>query len=208
MVDFQSRETRRGSVTDDESNDEDQTAGDRTAERGDESDTREAEEADANRGVAVITVGETDDTEAGDPASEAVVSSLERAGETVVARETAEATYDSVQGTVNRMFARRTVSAIVTVGGIGVGPADATVEAVEPLLEKRLPGFGELFRVQYFEQVGPAVIGTRPVAGVTDGIPVFCLPGEADAARFAVENILAETLDSLVTGASSGESHD
>lgn len=204
MVDFQSRETRRDSQADDESDGEEQTDGDRTAQREDGSDTREAEKAEMNRGVAVISVGGTGDAEGGDPVSDAVVSSLERAGETVVARETAEATYDAVQGTVNRLFARRNVSAIVTVGGIGIGPADATVEAVEPLLEKRLPGFGELFRLQYFEQVGPAVVGMRPIAGVADGVPVFCLPGEVDAARFSVENVLAETLDSLVAAASGG----
>ncbi|CCQ32470.1 Molybdenum cofactor biosynthesis protein [Halorhabdus tiamatea SARL4B] len=208
MVDFQSRETRRGSQTDDESDDEEQTDGDQTAEPGDESDTREAAEAEVNRGVAVISVGGTDDAEGGDPAGDAVVSSIERAEKKVVTRETAEATYDAVQGTVDRLFRRRGVSAIVTVGGIGIGPADATVEAVEPLLEKRLPGFGELFRLQYFEQVGPAVVGMRPIAGVSDGVPVFCLPGKADTARFAVEKVLAETLDSLVAAASGEEAHN
>jgi len=210
MVDFQSRETRRGSLTDDEPDEETPANGDpadedHTAEHADETETPAAEEPDVKRGIAVITVGGTDETENGDPTSEAVVSSLERAGETVVARERADATYDSVQGTVDRMFGRRNVSAIVTVGKIGIGHSDVTVEAVEPLLEKRMPGFGELFRVQYFDHVGPAVVGMRPMAGVSDGVPVFCLPEEPDAARFAVETILAETLDTLVTAASGGE---
>ncbi|MFB6128483.1 MAG: molybdenum cofactor biosynthesis protein B [Halorhabdus sp.] len=201
MVDFQSRETQRGPLTDDEPDDEPSDDG-RSAEQTDETRTQESAEADVERGVAVITVDVDASAESDGSASDAVVSAIERVGWTVVERETIDASYDAVQSALDRLLNRRGVAAIVTVGGVGVGPADVTVEAADPLLEKRLPGFGELFRVQYFDRAGPTVVGMRPVAGVADGVPVFCLPGDTEPARFAVDTILAETLDSLVEAAS------
>ncbi|WEL17325.1 Molybdopterin biosynthesis enzyme [Halorhabdus sp. SVX81] len=200
MVDFQSRDTTRGSLTDDES-DESSTADEQAADTADARDIQETDETEVELGVAIVAIGENGDSESSDSASDAVAGSIERAGWTVVAHETADSTYDAVQGTVDRTLGRRAVSAVVTVGSAGIGPSDVTVEAIEPLLDTSMPGFGELFRVQYFDRAGPNVVGMRPTAGVSDETPVFCLPGDADAARFAVETILADTLDSLVAQA-------
>ena len=71
-------------------------------------------------------------------------------------------------------------------------PDDVTIEAVEPLLDKRLPGFGELFRTLSYEEIGTKVVGTRAVAGVADGVPVFCLPGSENAARLGTGDIVIE----------------
>jgi molybdenum cofactor biosynthesis protein B len=84
----------------------------------------------------------------------------------------------------------------VTTGGTGVTPDDATIEAVRPLFEKELPGFGELFRILSHDEVGTKVVGTRATAGIvateTGGVPVFCLPGSENAARLGVERIVSE----------------
>jgi len=85
----------------------------------------------------------------------------------------------------------------VTTGGTGVTPDDVTVEAVEPLFEKRLPGFGELFRRLSYEEIGTQAIATRATAGIADGVPVFCLPGSESAVRLGTEEIIVEVVGHL-----------
>jgi len=67
-----------------------------------------------------------------------------------------------------------------------------TIEATEPLFDKRLPGFGELFRSLSREEIGTKVVGTRATAGIVDGAPVFCLPGSENAVRLGTESIIVE----------------
>ncbi|HPW73638.1 MAG: MogA/MoaB family molybdenum cofactor biosynthesis protein [Methanothrix sp.] len=85
-----------------------------------------------------------------------------------------------------------TADAIVICGGTGLTRLDQTIEAVEPLFEKRLPGFGEIFRWQSMQEVGTRAMLTRATAGVHRKRPVFCLPGSPAAARLGIELILAE----------------
>ncbi|HUI40255.1 MAG TPA: MogA/MoaB family molybdenum cofactor biosynthesis protein [Methanothrix sp.] len=82
--------------------------------------------------------------------------------------------------------------AVVVCGGTGLTSLDLTIEAVEPLYEKALPGFGEIFRWQSLKEVGTRAILTRASAGIIHGKPVFCLPGSPNAARTGMELILAE----------------
>jgi molybdenum cofactor biosynthesis protein B len=82
--------------------------------------------------------------------------------------------------------------AVVICGGTGLTRLDLTIEAVEPLFEKTLPGFGEVFRWKSLEEVGTRAILTRATAGVVHGKPVFCLPGSPNAARLGMELILTE----------------
>jgi len=82
--------------------------------------------------------------------------------------------------------------ALILCGGTGLAPKDLTIEAAEPLFEKTIPGFGEVFRLKSLEEVGTRAILTRASAGVVGGVPVFCLPGSPSAARLGVELILAE----------------
>lgn len=81
---------------------------------------------------------------------------------------------------------------IVTSGGTGLGPQDRTVEAVEPLLERVLPGFGELFRRRSEEQIGTAAFMTRTLLGSARGKAVVCLPGSRGAVRLGMELLLPE----------------
>ncbi len=82
--------------------------------------------------------------------------------------------------------------AIVICGGTGLTHLDLTIEAVEPLFEKTLPGFGEIFRWRSLQEVGTRAMLTRTSAGVHKGRPIFCLPGSPNAARLGMELILAE----------------
>lgn len=140
-------------------------------------------------GAAVVTVSSSRSLD-DDPAGDAIVDAFEAEGHEVVTRELVRDDYDGVQGAVNNLVNRDDVDVVVTTGGTGVTPDDVTVEAVAPLLEKDLPGFGELFRRLSYEEIGTKVVATRASAGVADGVPVFCLPGSESAARLGSQEVI------------------
>jgi len=140
-------------------------------------------------GAAVATVSSTRSLEE-DPAGDAIAAAFEAEGHEVVTREMLRDDYDGVQSAVGNFAGREDVDVVVTSGGTGVTPDDVTVEAVSALFEKELPGFGELFRRLSYEEIGTRVVGTRAVAGVVSGTPVFCLPGSENAARLGSEAVI------------------
>jgi molybdenum cofactor biosynthesis protein B len=79
---------------------------------------------------------------------------------------------------------------VIFSGGTGIAAADVTIEAVAPLLEKTLPGFGEVFRLISYNEVGSAVVLTRAIAGVASGKVFFCIPGSPNAAKTAIEKLI------------------
>ncbi|MFB3766285.1 MAG: molybdenum cofactor biosynthesis protein B [Methanotrichaceae archaeon] len=93
---------------------------------------------------------------------------------------------------IREMVQKSTSDAIIICGGTGLTHLDLTIEAVEPLFEKTLPGFGEIFRLKSLQEVGTRAILTRAAAGVIQNRPVFCLPGSPNAARLGTDLILAE----------------
>ncbi|GAB7012276.1 hypothetical protein JCM18549_05470 [Halolamina salina] len=141
-------------------------------------------------GVAVLTVSSSRSLDE-DPAGDQIADALESAGHGITTRDLVPDDYDKVQATVERFVDRDDTDAVVTTGGTGVTPDDVTVEAVEPLLAKELPGFGELFRRRSYEEIGTMVVATRATAGVADGVPVFCLPGSENAAALGAELIVS-----------------
>ncbi|PSP56428.1 molybdenum cofactor biosynthesis protein MoaB [Halobacteriales archaeon QH_7_66_36] len=142
-------------------------------------------------GASVVTVSSTRSLD-DDPAGDAIAAAFERAGHEVVHRELVDDDFDGVQGAVKQLVGRQDTDVVVTTGGTGVTPDDVTVEAVGPLFDKGLPGFGELFRDLSYDEIGTKVVGTRAVAGVSDGVPVFCLPGSENAATLGTEEIIVE----------------
>ncbi len=140
-------------------------------------------------GAAVVTVTSSrglDD----DPAGDAIAAAFTDAGHEVTTRELIPDDYDRVQATLKHLAGRDDVDAVVSTGGTGVTPDDVTAEAAQPLFGKTLPGFGELFRRLSYDEIGTKVVGTRAVAGVVAGTPVFCLPGSENAARLGAEEII------------------
>ncbi|WP_152042808.1 MogA/MoaB family molybdenum cofactor biosynthesis protein [Salinigranum salinum] len=133
-------------------------------------------------GVAVVTVSSSRSMEE-DPAGDALVETFEDAGHEIATRDLIGDDYDGAQSTLSNLVERDDVDVVVTTGGTGVTPDDVTVEAAERLFAKRLPGFGELFRTESYDEVGVMVVATRATAGIAEGVPVFCLPGSENAAR-------------------------
>lgn len=201
MVDFQSRESRRrvgGDRGDDDPDESEPGEADSAGGQPDSPETTD-DEAPADRGglgTALVRVG-GDGTAA---AVDAVVAGLEETA-TVATRDRVRAEYDAVQRSVDRYAGREDVDFVVTVGGTGLEPDDVTVEALEPLLDRRLPGFGELFRRLVHDRVGSAAIGSRTTAGVAERTPVFAVPGDPEAAGLAVEAIIRPEVASLVAAA-------
>jgi molybdenum cofactor biosynthesis protein B len=99
------------------------------------------------------------------------------------------------------------IDAIVLTGGTGIAPRDRTIEVLEPLFEKTIPGFGEAFRRLSWDEIGANAILSRAVAGVVDGRVVIALPGSVSAVRLAVEKIIVPTLAHAVDLASGRHRH-
>lgn len=178
-----------GAMVDPERSD---TAGGRYAEAGPE---------DAERvGAAVLTVSSTASLDA-DPAGDAIETVLDDAGYGIATRELVRTDYDRVQSAIDSLVGRKDVRVLVVAGGIGVGPDDVTVEAVDALFEKRLPGFGELVRHLAHEKAGTGSIGSRAVAGIADGVPVFCISDDEQVARRDVEAVIAPEAARLAAAA-------
>ncbi len=142
-------------------------------------------------GIGIVTVSSSRGVEE-DTSGDAIADAVEGAGHAVSIREVINDDYDSIQNTVSRLTGRGDIDCVVTTGGTGVTPDDVTIEATEPLFDKRLPGFGELFRSLSREEIGTKVVGTRATAGIVDGVPVFCLPGSENAVRLGTEAIIVE----------------
>jgi molybdopterin adenylyltransferase len=145
----------------------------------------------------IVTISDTR-TEETDTSGRAIADLLTAAGHTVAGRAIVKDDADLVRGTIERHLASADVQAIITTGGTGITSRDSTYEAVNGLLQKRLDGFGELFRMLSFEQIGPAAIMSRACAGLVAGRVVVSLPGSEGAVRLAMERLLLPELGHLV----------
>ena len=87
---------------------------------------------------------------------------------------------------------------IITTGGTGLAPRDVTIEAVQPLFQKELPGFGELFRLISYEQIGSSAMLTRASSGIIDNTVIFCLPGSPNAVKLAIEALILPELQHVL----------
>jgi molybdenum cofactor biosynthesis protein B len=103
-----------------------------------------------------------------------------------------------IRSAVVELCALSDLDVLLLTGGTGVSPRDQTPEAVMPLLEMTLPGFGELFRMLSYAEIGPAAMLSRALAGRIGQVLVFCLPGSTNAVRLAAEKLLLPELPHLV----------
>lgn len=202
MIDFQSRDTGRG--RDEEEEESDGGDSESTEDRDEHSETGGDHHGHADHdhhdhhdhdvetvSAAVVTVSSSRSLD-DDPAGETIAAALENAGHEVVTREIVGDEFRRIQNTVEDLCDRSDVDIVVTTGGTGVTPDDVTIEAVSPLFDKELPGFGELFRILSHEEIGTKIIGTRATGGIADGVPVFCLPGSQNAARLGAEQLIVK----------------
>lgn len=148
-------------------------------------------------GVAVITISDTR-TEETDESGKLVRQLLEAAGHRVDVYTILKDEPDMISAEVRRLTAEGAVQAIITNGGTGIAPRDGTFEAVSGLLQRELPGFGEIFRMLSYHEVGAAAMLSRAVAGLRGKTFIFCIPGSANAVRVAMEKLIVPELAHLV----------
>ncbi len=122
---------------------------------------------------------------------------IEKAGHSVSEHILIPNDEEKIRDEVSRLL-NTTAQVIITSGGTGMGSKDKTVAAVSSLLEKDLPGFGELFRRMSYDQVGPAAIMSRATAGVAKHKLVFCLPGSKNAVSLALEKIILPSVGHML----------
>ncbi|MEO8260016.1 MAG: MogA/MoaB family molybdenum cofactor biosynthesis protein [Acidobacteriota bacterium] len=149
----------------------------------------------------VITISDTR-TVATDTAGRAICDLLRRAGHEVAAHTIVGDDPDLVRGTIERQLANPAVQVIIMTGGTGITSRDSTYEVISGLFDKRLDGFGELFRMLSYQQIGAAAMMSRACAGLVAGRIVVALPGSENAVRLAMDRLLIPELGHLVHEAS------
>ncbi len=153
--------------------------------------------APASVGCFVLTVSDSR-TEETDTSGRAIRELLTAAGHAVTGHALVRDEPDHVTAVVRMQLANAATQVIVTTGGTGITSRDGTFEAIDRLLEKRLTGFGELFRMLSFEQIGAAAMMSRALAGTAKGKAIFVLPGSPDAVRLAMTKLILPELGHIV----------
>ena len=144
--------------------------------------------------VAVLTVSDTRD-EAQDKSGKLLVDRLESAGHHLYEKRIEKDDIYKIRAIVAQWCAEDDPHVVITTGGTGLTGRDGTPEAVRPLLDKESEGFGEVFRVISYEEIGGSTIQSRAVAGVCNGTYVFCLPGSSGACATAWDRLIGDQLD-------------
>ena len=161
--------------------------------------SQQSHKANAPRFVScyVLTVSDTR-TEATDSSGHAIIELLTSAGHIVAGHAIVRDEPADVERMLLDQLANGDVHVIITTGGTGITSRDSTYEAIDRLLDKRLDGFGELFRMLSFHEIGPAAMMSRATAGVARGKIIVALPGSEDAVRLAMTELLIPELGHLV----------
>ncbi|MGH7325144.1 MAG: MogA/MoaB family molybdenum cofactor biosynthesis protein [Candidatus Rokuibacteriota bacterium] len=148
-------------------------------------------------GCVVLTISDTKTPET-DSSGALIRELLGAAGHHVAGSAIVRDEPDQVQEVVRKATADPGVQAVILTGGTGLTARDSTFEAVEALLDKRLPGFGELFRMLSYQEIGPAAMLSRAQLGVYQRRIVVSLPGSPNACRLALEKLIIPELGHLV----------
>jgi molybdopterin adenylyltransferase len=148
-------------------------------------------------GCYVVTVSDTR-TEETDTGGRAIVDLLSAAGHRIIGRSLVRDDPEQLRDAIGRQLANPDVQVVITTGGTGITSRDCTFEAVSSMLWKRLDGFGELFRMLSYNQIGSGAIMSRALAGTIAGRVIVSLPGSEGAVRLALEKLLIPELGHLV----------
>jgi molybdenum cofactor biosynthesis protein B len=146
---------------------------------------------------AVITVSDTRTAET-DRSGQLIQMLLQEAGHFVAEYGVVQDQPDLIQKRLNSFCKNSTVDVIILNGGTGIAPRDTTYDAIERLLDKTLPGFGEIFRWLSYQEIGSRAIASRAVAGVCQNKLIFSLPGSTKAVQLAMEKLILPELMHLV----------
>jgi molybdenum cofactor biosynthesis protein B len=144
--------------------------------------------------IAILTVSNSRDA-ASDNSGNILVKLSSDAGHTIAVKRIVKDNIYQIRAIVAAWIADDSIDVILSTGGTGVTGSDGTPEAVAPLLDKQLEGFGELFRMLSYEEIGASTIASRAIGGVANGSYVFCLPGSSGACRTGWNRIIVSLLD-------------
>lgn len=145
----------------------------------------------------IITVSDTRGP-ADDRGGDLIAALLQEAGHVVAARRWVHDDVEQIRAALSDLAVAEGCQVVILTGGTGIARRDTTYEALEPLLAKRLDGFGELFRMLSFEEIGPAAMLSRALAGVYQGVLVFALPGSVGGVRTAMTRLIVPELAHLL----------
>jgi molybdenum cofactor biosynthesis protein B len=144
--------------------------------------------------IAVLTVSDTR-TAANDTSGDALATRIEAAGHRVAARLIEKDDAAAIEVLLRRWIADPTIDVVISSGGTGITGRDVTPEAFDRVLEKKIEGFGELFRMLSYQKIGTSTMQSRALGGVAGGTYLFALPGSTGAVKDAWDDILVSQLD-------------
>lgn len=144
--------------------------------------------------IAVLTVSDTR-TAANDTSGDTLADRITQAKHQVVARAIEKDDAGAIETLLRRWIADPQVDVVITTGGTGITGRDVTPEAFERVLEKKIEGFGELFRMLSYQKIGTSTMQSRALGGVAHGTYLFALPGSTGAVKDAWDDILVAQLD-------------
>jgi molybdopterin adenylyltransferase len=144
--------------------------------------------------IAILVVSDSR-TEATDKSGKLLVDRLEKAGHGCAGKRIVPDDIYVIRAVVSAWIADPAVHVVIATGGTGVTGRDGTPEAIAPLLDKTLDGFGEMFRAISYQQIRTSTIQSRAVAGVANGTYVFCVPGSSGACATAWDELIEAQLD-------------
>ncbi len=144
--------------------------------------------------IAILTVSDTRTPET-DKSGDTLQKGVEEAGHYAHERAIVKDDVYQIRAVLSRWIADSAVHAVLITGGTGFTARDSTPEAVIPLFDKQIEGYGELFRSLSFDEIGTSTIQSRTVAGVANRTVIFCMPGSTGACKTAWNKIICEQLD-------------
>lgn len=144
--------------------------------------------------VVILTSSDTRTPET-DTSGDLIQERLLAAGHQVAGRKIHGDDLAGLRELIQGWVADPGIDAIITTGGTGLTRRDVLPEVVEPMFSKAIPGFGELFRMLSYEDIGTSTIESRALAGVADGTLIFCLPGSTGACRLGMDRIILPQID-------------
>ncbi len=145
--------------------------------------------------IAVLTVSDTRG-EAEDTSGHYLVEALEGAGHKLADKQIVKDDIYQIRAAVSAWIASAGVDAILTTGGTGFSGRDSTPEALAPLFDKQIEGFGEVFRSLSYQEIGSSTVQSRALGGLANHKPIFCVPGSTGACKTAWTGLIRDQLDS------------
>ncbi len=145
--------------------------------------------------IALVTLSDSRSL-AEDKSGDFLAKAIEESGHRLAERTLIRDDVYQMRALVSRWIADEQIHVVISTGGTGLTGRDGTPEAVKPLFDKEIEGFGEMFRYLSWEEIGTSTMQSRAVAGMANGTYIFCLPGSTGACRLGWSKLIAPQLDS------------